>query len=211
MRAFLFDMDGTIVDSLADIGGSMNHVLESYGFPAHPLDAYRRMVGEGAPSLIAQALPKDRVDLREDAVARYKARYREQIVAQSRPYEGIIELLDAIATRGDLLGVVTNKPQAAAEVIAEKLFPSGLFRVVIGDTEGRPKKPHPAPALAASHALGIVPSECVFIGDTAIDIETGHAAGMRTVGVLWGFRDRAELEGARAEVIVRAPSEILAL
>lgn len=204
-------MDGTIVDSLADIGGSMNHVLESYGLPTHALEAYRLMVGEGAASLIERALPSGRAELRAEALARYKARYRTQLVAASRPYEGIVELLSALAARGDRLGIVTNKPQAAADEIASRLFEPGLFGVVIGESEARPKKPNPAPALAAAERLGSSPGDCLFIGDTAIDIETSHAAGMTSVGVLWGFRDRAELEGARAHHIVRAPADILAL
>jgi phosphoglycolate phosphatase len=211
VRAFLFDMDGTIVDSLADIGGSMNHVLESYALPTHPIDAYKALVGEGAASLIARALPSSRADLREDALRRYKERYRAQLVAESRPYAGIVDMLRALAARGDRLAVVTNKPQAAADEIAKHLFEPGLFGVVIGDVDGRPRKPSAAPALAAAEALGMSPTSCVFVGDTAIDIETSHAAGMTSVGVLWGFRDRAELEGARAHHIVAQPSEILAL
>ena len=111
---------------------------------------------------------------------------------------------------GDRLGIVTNKPQAAAEEIAQALFP-GLFGVVIGERDGQPRKPHPAPARAAAAALGASAADCLFIGDTAIDIETARAAGMRSVGVLWGFRDRLELERAGAEVVVREPADILAL
>ena len=211
MRAFLFDMDGTLVDSLADIGGSMNHVLTSYGLPTHALETYRLMVGEGAASLIERALPADRADLRVEALARYKARYRTQLVLASRPYEGIVELVAALVARGDRLGIVTNKPQAAADEIAAQLFETGTFGVVIGETDTRPRKPHPAPALAAADALGVGAGDCFFVGDTAIDMETSHAAGMKSVGVLWGFRDRAELEGARAHHIVTAPQDILGL
>jgi phosphoglycolate phosphatase len=120
-------------------------------------------------------------------------------------------MLTALAARGERLGIVTNKPQDAAEEIARQLFAPGLFGVVIGDVASRPRKPHPAPALAAAEALGIAPKSCVFVGDTAIDVETSHAAGMTSIGVLWGFRDRAELEGARAHHVVERPDEILAV
>jgi len=210
-RAFLFDMDGTLVDSLADIGGSMNHVLASFDLEAHPIDAYRSMVGEGARSLIEKALPAGREALRDEALARYRARYATHMIAASRPYEGVIALLDALAARGDRLAVVTNKPHAAAVAIAESLFGQGTFALVVGEREGLAKKPDPAPALFAAAAMGIDPAACVFVGDTAIDVRTARAARMASVGVLWGFRDRQELEDAGADRIVAHPSEILAL
>lgn len=210
-RAFLFDMDGTLVDSLADIGGSMNHVLRELGFPEHPIDAYRTMVGEGAGSLVAQALPPGREALRHDALARYRAHYAVNMVAASRPYAGIPALLEALAARGDRLGVVTNKPQGPASAIVDALFPAGTFGVVVGEREGVPRKPSPAPALLAAEALGASASACIFVGDTSVDILTARAAGMRSVGVLWGFRDRAELEEAGADHVVARVEEILAI
>lgn len=210
-RAFLFDMDGTLVDSLADIGGSMNRVLRDLGLPEHPIDDYRLMVGEGAGSLVARALPAGREALRDDALARYRAHYAIDMVAASRPYPGIVALLERLVARGDRVGVVTNKPQAPAMAIADALFAPGLFGVVVGEREGVPRKPHAAPALLAAEALGARASECVFVGDTSVDILTARAAGMRSVGVLWGFRDRDELEQAGADVIVTRAEEILAL
>ncbi len=211
MRAFLFDMDGTIVDSLADIAGAMNHVLGELGLGPHPEGEYRRMVGEGAASLVARALPADRGDLHADALARYHARYRVELVNGSRPYDGVRELLAALAARGERLGVVTNKPQRPADEIVARAFAPGTFGVVIGEIPTRARKPDAAPALAAAEALGASPRDCVFVGDSAIDVATAHAAGMTSVGVLWGFRDREELEGAGARHIVRVPADILAL
>jgi phosphoglycolate phosphatase len=189
----------------------MNHVLAELGLPTHPIAAYRELVGEGAAQLVQKALPPDRASLVDDALARYRARYALQLVAASRPYAGIVPLLAALAARGDLLGVVTNKPQAPATTIAEALFAKGTFGVVVGERHGVPRKPDAAPALLAAAALGVAPSECVFIGDTFIDIHTARAAGMRSIGVLWGFRDRRELEEAGADHIVADASEILAL
>ncbi len=210
-RAFLFDMDGTLVDSLADIGGSMNHVLAQLRLPEHPIAAYREMVGEGAGQLVAHALPTDRQALRDDALARYRAHYAIHLVAASRPYEGIVPLLASLSARGDRIGIVTNKPQAPATAIADALFARGTFGVVVGEREGVPRKPDPAPALLAAEALGVPAGDCVFVGDTFIDIRTARAAGMRSVGVLWGFRDRNELETAGADHIVTRADEILAL
>lgn len=210
-RAFLFDMDGTLVDSLIDIGGSMNHVLSSLGLPEHPIDAYRMMVGEGARSLIEKALPTEHATLVEDALARYRTRYATHMIAASRPYEGIAAMLEALVRRGDALAIVTNKPHGAAVAIAAALFPEGMFEIVIGEREGLAKKPDPAPALVAASALRMDPRACVFVGDTAIDIRTGRAAGMKSVGVLWGFRDRAELEAAGAHHVIAAPTDLLAL
>ncbi len=211
MRAFLFDMDGTIVDSLADIGGSMNLALRDLGLPEHSIAAYRHLVGEGAASLVARALPPGREALRDDALARYRSHYARNMVALSRPYAGIVALLDALARRGDRLGVVTNKPEAPARAIAHALFARETFGVVVGERAGLAKKPDPAPALAAAEALGIAPADCVFVGDTAIDVLTARAAGMRSVGVLWGFRDREELEEAGVDHVVERADEILRL
>jgi phosphoglycolate phosphatase len=208
-RAYLFDLDGTIVDSLADIGGSMNHVLGTLGFPQHPLDDYKMLVGEGAASLVAKSLPAGQEAHRGEALARYRAHYASHLVVRSRPYDGIVALLEALRARGDRLAVVTNKPQAPASAIVDALFSKGLFDVVIGEREGLPRKPDPAPALAAAHALGASASVCSFVGDTSIDMLTARAAEMRSIGVLWGFRDRAELEGAGADHVVTQPDEIL--
>lgn len=210
-RAFLFDMDGTIVDSIGDIGGSMNLVLKDLGLPEHPIPAYRQLVGEGAAMLVERSLPPGHESLREDALVRYRAHYAVNMIASSRPYEGIVPLLAALAARGDRIGVVTNKPETPARAIASALFSAGTFGVVVGERPGLARKPSPAPALAAAEALGVAPGECVFVGDTAVDVLTARAAGMRSVGVLWGFRDRAELEDAGADHVVSSPAEILAL
>jgi len=210
-RAFLFDMDGTLVDSLADIGGSMNFVLRTLGHPEHPIAAYRTLVGEGVASLVQKALPRGADAQREDAAARYRARYAENLLASSRPYAGVVELIEALRVRGDRIAVVTNKPQGPATTIAETLFAKGMFDVVVGERTGLARKPDPAMALLAAQALEIAPSACVFVGDTLVDMHTARAAKMRSVGVLWGFRDRAELEEAGADHIVARADEILAL
>lgn len=211
MRAFLFDMDGTIVDSLADIGDSMNAVLVELGLPTHKLEAYRTLVGDGARVLVQRALPAHAQARTDEALARYKARYHTHLVVKSRPYDGIVPMLEALAARGAPLAVVTNKPHDAAVEIVRRLFPTVRFTEVLGQTDGLPHKPDPAGPLRVAAALGVEPAEAYFVGDTDTDMKTARNAGMIPVGVLWGFRGREELEAHGARHIVAEPSELVAL
>lgn len=207
--AVLFDLDGTLVDSLSDIAASMNHVLALLGHPPHDLDAIRSFVGEGARHLVAQSLPAGSSEAAIDhALALYKERYRSHLIVETKPYAGIEALLARLASRGVQLGVVTNKPHAAAGALVSTLFTPQRFSVVIGEEVGKPRKPHPGPALAAATALGVAPSATCFVGDTSVDIETGRAAGMTTIGVTWGFRDRSELLEAGAQHLVASVGEL---
>lgn len=195
--AVLFDLDGTLVDSLGDIAASMNHVLLELGHPVHDRASIRSFVGEGARHLVARSLPSGSSEAAIDhALALYKARYRSHLIVETKPYDGIEALLSTLAQRGVRLGVVTNKPEAAAIAMVKTLFGEGRFGVVIGEDPTKPRKPHPGPALEAARALEVAPSACCFVGDTSVDIETGRAAGMTTIGVTWGFRDADDLEGA---------------
>ena len=204
-------MDGTLVDSLSDIGNAMNVVLASYGFPEHAIETYKTLVGEGARSLVEKSLPNDAKHLTSEALTRYKARYATHLVVESKPYEGIVEMLTALRARGDKLGVVTNKPHDAAVLVMKTLFPSFHFEIVLGQKEGMPHKPDPSGALLAAKALGTQPSETFFVGDTDTDMKTANNAGMIAVGVLWGFRDEAELRAHGAHHISRHPLDLLAV
>lgn len=211
MRAFLFDMDGTIVDSLEDIGDSMNAVLLELGHPTHTIAAYRTRVGEGARSLVQRSLPASASDQIDDALRRYKARYATHLVVKSRPYAGVVATLEALAARGAPLAVVTNKPHDAAVEIVRALFPTIRFGAVLGQKDGLPHKPDPAGALSVARELGVAPASTYFVGDTDTDMSTARNAGMIAVGVLWGFRDRDELEAHGAAHVLAEPSELLAL
>jgi phosphoglycolate phosphatase len=216
-RTFLFDMDGTLVDSLADIGDSMNAVLEALGHPTHTLEAYRAFVGDGARALVERSLPAsaETDDVRaariDDALRRYKARYHTHLVVKSRPYDGVVAMLEALAARGATLAVVTNKPHEAAVEIVAQLLPTVRFAEVCGQKDGIPHKPDPTGPLAIVRALGVAPGDAFFVGDTDTDMLTARNAGMVAVGVLWGFRDRAELERHGAQHIVEHPGEIVTL
>lgn len=212
IRAVLFDLDGTLIDSLEDIAGSMNGALLDLGQPGHALDAYRDFVGDGVHALARRALPPGAGDdLRDAAVIAFRRRYGARLLERTRPYAGIADLLDALVARGVALGVVTNKPEPAARTLMERLFARWSWGAVIGDLAGLPKKPDPAGALAAARALGVAPAEALFVGDTAVDVRTGKNAGMVAVGVLWGFRPRAELEAAGADHIIGEPGALLRL
>ena len=210
VRAVAFDLDGTLVNSLPDIGASMNQVLAERGLTQHPLEAYRQFVGEGVGRLVELALPPGEEGARDAAVARFREVYGARLTAESDLYPGIAELLDALAARGLPCAVCSNKPHAMTGRVVADLLGRWSFASVEGEREGRPRKPDPAPALDVAAALGVAPAEVAFVGDTRTDMQTAVAAGMQAVGVSWGFRDRAELEAHGAAVVVDTPSELAA-
>jgi len=207
-RAAIFDLDGTLADTLADIAAAMNHALAALGLPTHDLTAYRRFVGEGVEQLAARALPADRQELRPALVERYIARYADVLLDASRPYDGIPELLDALAARGVALAVLSNKPDPATQRVVAGLFPAGRFATVVGRRPDLPRKPDPHAALAVATELGIAPADFVFVGDTAIDMRTAVAAGMLPIGAAWGFRPE-ELAANGARIVASRPAEVL--
>lgn len=212
-RAVLFDLDGTLVDSLEDIADAMNEVLGRLDLPRHPVDAYRYFVGEGMEMLVRRALPPDRRD--DAAVAEVvpltRAAYAARATRKTRPYPGIPELLDALAARGIPVAILTNKPHEPALELVAHLFADRSFAAVLGARSDHPRKPDPAGALAVAEEVGVPPAAWLYLGDTATDMETGRAAGMRPVGVLWGFRPAEELRSAGAAALVAHPLDALAL
>jgi phosphoglycolate phosphatase len=211
IRGVIFDLDGTLLDSLHDIGGAMNDALLARGFPTHPMPAYLRMVGDGVEMLARRALPRDAgVDVAAFVDA-YRARYAERMEHQTRPYDGVPELLDALEKRGVPLAVLSNKREDFTVELVKRQLPRWRFVAVRGERPNTPRKPDPTAALALAAALSLKPSECAFVGDTPIDVKTAIAAGMLPVGVLWGFRTKEELLDAGAKHALERPSELLAL
>lgn len=211
-KAVIFDLDGTLVDSLADLSDSVNLMLESYGFPTHEMEQYRYFVGNGSKKLMERTLPRDKAasaEFVEEALAKYKAIYKERLLEKTRPYNGVRELLAELKSRGIPLAVCTNKHNDAALTIVKILFAPGTFEEVLGDRPGFPKKPNPATPLEIASHLGVKPDEVAYLGDTSVDMETAVHAGFLPVGVLWGFRPEEELVKSGAKVLLKAPLELL--
>lgn len=211
-KAVIFDLDGTLVDSLADLSDSVNLMLESYGFPTHEMEKYRYFVGNGSKKLMERTLPRDKAasaEFVEEALVKYKAIYKERLLEKTRPYNGVRELLAELKSRGIPLAVCTNKHNDAALTIVKILFAPGTFEEVLGDRPGFPKKPNPATSLEIASHLGVKPDEVAYLGDTSVDMETAVHAGFLPVGVLWGFRPEEELVKSGAKVLLKAPLELL--
>jgi phosphoglycolate phosphatase len=209
MRALLFDLDGTLADTLADLANATNWALTQLGCPTHPLDKYRYMVGDGATQLCARALPSARQNLLDEAVRLMRGRYAETWHDTTRLYPGIAELIPALARYK--LAILSNKPDDFTKQVIEHYFQPNPFHVVRGQLPGVPLKPDPSAALEIARQLGVPVSDWLYLGDTNTDMRTARAAGMFPVGVLWGFRNRKELSESGAAALVKQPEQILAL
>jgi phosphoglycolate phosphatase len=212
-RAIIFDLDGTLLDTLADIAHAANAALALEGFPTHPEGDYRRFIGDGVAMLFARALPQDRVDvvMVGRCVAHFDATYGESWNVRTRPFEGIPELLDALTERKVALAVLSNKPHDFTRLYGEHYLARWPFRAIYGQREGVARKPDPAGALEIARKLAIEPGEILYVGDTGVDMQTARSAGMFPVGVTWGFRPEEELQSAGARAIIHHPSELLGL
>ncbi len=212
-KLYLFDLDGTLVDSLEDLADAANWMLAQSGFPTHSLEEYRRFVGNGVYKLVERALPEDRRSPAEVTVfkAVFDARYQAHCMDKTRPYPGIPSLLAGLKKRGAELAVLSNKSDAFVRQIVEGLLGSGLFSAIRGQREGVPKKPAPDGVWSLLEERGVSRPDALFIGDSDVDIETAQNAGLRSAGVTWGFRGREELTAAGADYLVTAPFQILDL
>jgi phosphoglycolate phosphatase len=211
-HGLIFDLDGTLVDSLLGIAASLNHALGSSGLPVHSNEAVRGFVGNGVKILIRRASPADADEALLDTIERdFKAHYDLSWQTGTIIYPGITELLEALQSRGYPLAVLSNKPHPFTVAMVSQLFPSVCFAAVLGQRPGIPHKPDPAGALEISAALGLSPADCWVIGDSTMDIETARNAGMRAVAVTWGFHDRERLLAAGADQLVDEPEELLEL
>jgi phosphoglycolate phosphatase len=198
-RGVIFDLDGTLADSLEDIAAAMNRTLAAHGFPSHPASAYRTFVGEGVRKLVERALPPRTEQLRDSFIIAYQADYAEHLLDATRLFPGIPEVLDALRSAGVPVGVLSNKPDLPTRQMVDALCGRWTFAAVFGERPGVPRKPDPTSALALADALGAPPEAVAFVGDTSVDVLTARAASMRPVGVLWGFRPKEVLaSGAEA-------------
>ena len=213
VQAVIFDLDGTLLDTLADIGDSVNMMLAEYGFDGHTMDDYRRFIGNGIHMLVTRALPlagRSDVMVRQ-CVTRAREIYWDNWNRKTRPYDGINDLLGELKTIGLPLAVLSNKPHDFTVRYVEAYFKRSDFAIVMGQSDDFPVKPDPASAIYIARQIGLPPSTFLFVGDSAIDMQTAAAAGMTAVGAGWGFRGPKELTENGCQALVRHPKEILHL
>lgn len=209
-KAVLFDLDGTLTDTLADIAAAMNLALQLHELPTWPVDAYRYLVGNGA-KVLSERCVRERQELSAAVRQTYQDYYETHNLVQSKPYEGVPEMLQALVDRGIRLAVLSNKPDADTKAVVRHFFPQIPFAAVRGQVEGVPVKPDPAGAIALAAQLGLDPGEFLYLGDTAVDMQCARNAGMHPVGALWGFRTAEELRESGAEHLIARPGDLLSI
>lgn len=210
-EAVIFDLDGTLLDTLRDLADSMNSALESMGFPVHDVEKYKYFVGEGMYNLVIRTIPQDK---REESIIqkcldKMKDEYGKRWADTTKPYNGIPELLDRLTDMGLKKAVLSNKPHDFTKLMVDSMLARWKFDAVFGQREGVPKKPDPSAALEIADKLKIPPERFVYLGDTNTDMKTANAAGMYAVGVLWGFREADELMESGAKMLIKSPMDLL--
>ena len=210
-RLALFDMDGTVLDTLQDLADATNTVMRMHGYPTHSVEAVRQFVGNGARVLMEKAMPEGATAEAIDTVlGDFKEYYGKHSADATKPYDGVPACLAALRAAGVRTAVVSNKPDFAVKVLAEQYF-AGLFDMAIGDREGVRKKPAPDSVFEVMHALGVTPAEAVYIGDSDVDVQTAQNAGIDGIFVDWGFRTPEVLRSLGAEIVVSTPEQVEAL
>lgn len=211
IKLIIFDLDGTLLNTISDLAHSTNYALEQNGFPGHPVEAYNYFVGNGINKLFERALPENK------KTAEYVTRIREIFLPYydkhntdyTKPYNGIHELLKTLQSEGYMLAVASNKYQLATEKLIRHLFPDITFTAVFGQREGVPVKPDPTIVRDILNIAGISTKETLYVGDSGVDMQTAINSEITSIGVTWGFRPREELQTNGADYIVDSPSEIL--
>lgn len=212
-RAVVFDLDGTLLDTLEDIGVAANKVLAELSLHQHPIDSYRQFVGQGVRVLFESALPEEMrtLDVIDECAERFQIAYDREWDVRSKPYAGVPELLTALVQRELPLAVLSNKPHPFTVKCVERFLSAWPWHVVLGQSDEWPRKPDPAGALEIARRLGVSSCDCLYVGDTKTDMQTAVGAGMFPVGVSWGFRAVEELREHGAAVIIDEPLELLKL
>lgn len=205
----IFDMDGTILDTLDDLADSVNYALGLHGMPASPRPEVRQHLGNGMDYLIAHSVPAGTShELEQQVLAEFKADYAKRCIVKTAPYPGILDLMAELRRRGIARAVVSNKGDFAVQELVERYFP-GVFDIAVGEREGIRRKPAPDTVYAVMHELGAAPADVVYIGDSEVDVETARNAGIACIAVDWGFRDHDVLVGLGAPVIVSDTQALL--
>lgn len=211
-KAVIFDLDGTLTDSLESIKVSADKAVGKFGFGPYTREQYKYFVGDGADTLIARCLRAggDKALAYFDrACAEYKKIFKEYCMYKVEPYDGIRELLAALKERGVKIAVLSNKPHERTRDVIHTLFGEGCFDAVQGQVEGIPKKPDPQGVFRILEQFQLTAADMLYLGDTGTDMQTGKAAGAVTVGALWGFREREELLENHADYVIEQPLDLL--
>lgn len=207
----IFDLDGTLLNTISDLGAACNYALNQKGYPGHPLAAYNYMVGNGVRKLMERAEPDADEQTIEELLMLFRSYYDEHCTDTTRPYPGMQDLLTELTERGIKIAVASNKYQAAVEKIIRHYYPDIPFVALMGQEEGRPIKPDPSIVFAVLNESPTPKAKVVFVGDSAVDMETARRACVDSIGVTWGFRPASELRRALADHVVSSPKEILKL
>lgn len=211
-KGVIFDLDGTLIDTLADLAGSVNEALEKMGYPVWPVEDYRLKVGRGFRNLMENSVPEavKKDDAIIDKMLQYFVEaYDRKYMEKSRPYEGIEKMLDKLVADGVRVAVNSNKRTDYTEKLITTIFPDIPFVGVFGERKGVPKKPDPASALELCGMMGLKPEQVLYVGDSSTDMKTGQNASMDTIGVVWGFRGYNELHENGASYIAQTAEDIL--
>ena len=213
LRALISDLDGTLLDTLQDMADAVNSARARLGLPQHEVAAYRYFVGDGRRTMAMRALPAEHRNdgLVEPLLSYIAEEYGKRWMDHSLPYPGIPELLDALSGNGVRMSILSNKPQIYAEPMVSRMLSRWSFECVLGESPSVARKPDPAGALQILELMMLRPEECLYIGDSGVDMETATAAGMFPVGVLWGFRSADELLANGARALAEHPRDLLPL
>jgi len=211
-QGIIFDLDGTLLDTLTDLADATNRVLTCHGFATHPVGAYRYFVGDGMRMLVERALPPEQrvAEVVDQVFSELHADYGENWAVATRPYAGVVELLAGLQQRGIVMSVLSNKPDEFTGVMVRTYFPDIPFKCIYGLSDRVAKKPDPSGALRIAAETGIKPAQTLYLGDTLVDMKTAVSAGMFPIGALWGFRDEPELRAGGAELVLQHPLQLLA-
>ena len=209
----IFDLDGTLLNTIEDLGNAVNYALNQMGFPTHVITAYPNMVGNGVRKLIERALPAGEAypQIVDRMLVHFKKHYDEHCCDTTLPYPGIPELLKKLSDNGVHLAVTSNKYQSAVKRIIEHFFPEANWKAVLGNVAGVPRKPDPSIVFEALNMCPTPKADTLYIGDSGVDMETARRACVESVGVTWGFRPISELKAAYADHIVSNPDDILTI